>query len=201
MLDRLTSRPWLGFELAGRFAAIHATMHGTGGAGLPPHRATFQRSLRRASARVDPAVVNAALRRLESLADGSMVCHGDMHPGNVILAARGPVVIDWETARAGPPEADIARTLLLLDGALPDGTPRLQRALLVLFQRRFIGHYLARYRRIRPIDDRQLGLWRLPILVARLGEGIVEEQASLTRAINAELRRPAEGRVRGSGSG
>ncbi|MFE5309558.1 phosphotransferase [Isoptericola sp. NPDC056605] len=33
--------------------------------------------------------------------DGPLL-HLDLHPSNVVLAARGPVVIDWTDARTGP---------------------------------------------------------------------------------------------------
>jgi aminoglycoside phosphotransferase (APT) family kinase protein len=48
--------------------------------------------------------------------------HGDYHPGNVLLAADRVAVIDWPTAARGAPEADHARTRLLLRWAdpLPD---------------------------------------------------------------------------------
>ncbi|GAA1075483.1 phosphotransferase [Nocardiopsis metallicus] len=40
--------------------------------------------------------------------------HMDLHPGNVVLAPRGPVVIDWTNARDGAPDLDLALTALLL---------------------------------------------------------------------------------------
>lgn len=53
--------------------------------------------------------------RLEALSSGSpsRTCHFDLHPDNIIVSARGWVVIDWLTATNGPPIADLARTLLL----------------------------------------------------------------------------------------
>src|ERR1044071_5794670 len=49
------------------------------------------------------------------------LCHGDMHPSNVILAPDGPMIVDWFDASRGEPVADVARTCLLLgDG---DRTP------------------------------------------------------------------------------
>ena len=35
-----------------------------------------------------------------------VVCHGDVHPGNVLVAAAGPVLIDWDLLCVGPPEWD-----------------------------------------------------------------------------------------------
>ncbi|GAA1461232.1 phosphotransferase [Nocardiopsis exhalans] len=40
--------------------------------------------------------------------------HMDLHPGNVVLTPRGPVVIDWTNARDGAPDLDLALTALLL---------------------------------------------------------------------------------------
>lgn len=35
------------------------------------------------------------------------LCHGDVHPGNVVVGHRGAVLIDWANARVGPPFMDI----------------------------------------------------------------------------------------------
>jgi tRNA A-37 threonylcarbamoyl transferase component Bud32 len=35
--------------------------------------------------------------------DGERLLHLDLHPDNVLLSTRGPVVIDWTNARAGDP--------------------------------------------------------------------------------------------------
>ncbi len=55
--------------------------------------------------------------------------HGDLHPGNVLVTASGPIVIDWEGASAGPADADAATTWLLMVVAEPDGVPAVIRPL------------------------------------------------------------------------
>jgi tRNA A-37 threonylcarbamoyl transferase component Bud32 len=40
--------------------------------------------------------------------------HLDLHPGNVVLTAAGPVVIDWCNALDGPPGLDAGMTALIL---------------------------------------------------------------------------------------
>jgi aminoglycoside phosphotransferase (APT) family kinase protein len=35
-----------------------------------------------------------------------VVCHGDLHPGNVIQSADGPVLLDWDLLCLGPPAWD-----------------------------------------------------------------------------------------------
>ena len=37
-----------------------------------------------------------------------LVCHGDVHPGNVIQSADGPVLLDWDLLCAGPAAWDHA---------------------------------------------------------------------------------------------
>ncbi len=49
-----------------------------------------------------------------SLPQGSQLCHGDLHPANILLSRRGPVVIDWFDAAAGSPASDLVRTSLLI---------------------------------------------------------------------------------------
>ena len=42
------------------------------------------------------------------------VLHLDLHPDNVILGHRGPVVIDWRNTAAGAPALDVALSALIL---------------------------------------------------------------------------------------
>jgi len=188
MLDRLTGRPWLIDDLARRFATLHAAMHEAPGTGLPEQIAALGTAIERSTDILGTARRDAALVRLRDLTPGGVVCHGDMHPGNVIMATTGPVVIDWLTAGAGAAEADVARTLfLLVDSDVPGVYPRLQRAIIDAVRRRFADRYVREYRRRRALDEDQLRRWRLPTLAARLGDGIEEERSSLLAAIDADL--------------
>ncbi|MEU8620249.1 phosphotransferase [Streptomyces sp. NPDC048623] len=49
--------------------------------------------------------------------------HLDLHPDNVMLTPAGPVVIDWLTAREGPPGLDRAMSALLLAEAALSPAP------------------------------------------------------------------------------
>jgi tRNA A-37 threonylcarbamoyl transferase component Bud32 len=57
------------------------------------------------------------LRRLHEIpgpsGDGT-IGHYDMHPENVLLTSRGPVVIDWPNAREGSADLDTALCALIL---------------------------------------------------------------------------------------
>lgn len=71
--------------------------------------------------------------------DGGSLIHFDLHPDNVLLSPRGPVVIDWTNARGGSAAADVAMTWLILETSA--GLPG--RLLAWLFRRR-VGHDVIR---------------------------------------------------------
>ena len=58
---------------------------------------------------------------LEAAGQGGALVHLDLHPLNVLVTGRGPVVIDWTNARRGEPALDVALTWVILatSGALP----------------------------------------------------------------------------------
>ena len=49
--------------------------------------------------------------------EGDAILHLDLHPANVMLARRGPVVIDWANAARGDAPLDVALTAVVLAGA------------------------------------------------------------------------------------
>lgn len=75
----------------------------------------------------------------QPLGAGDDLIHLDLHPGNVILSSRGPVVIDWTNAAAGPAAADVADTWLLLACARPDDGLALVIAVQGLYARLFVN--------------------------------------------------------------
>ncbi len=83
---------------------------------------------------------------------GDRLLHLDLHPLNVIIGERGPVVIDWSNARRGDPAADVALTWIVLQsGAIPAPAPIA--FLLKRFRSRFVRHFITQFDRdaIRPV--------------------------------------------------
>jgi len=53
---------------------------------------------------------------------GDRILHLDLHPLNVMMSPRGPVVIDWANARRGDPAVDVALAWVLMTaGEIPSG--------------------------------------------------------------------------------
>jgi tRNA A-37 threonylcarbamoyl transferase component Bud32 len=109
----------------------------------------------------------AVLHILEQLPDGVALCHFDLHPLNVMMSPRGPVIIDWSGAAKGDPMADIARSWLLC--TLPP-FPRPITGLMTGWLKHFYSVYLKQYESLAGIDEKRINLWKIPILAARLRE-------------------------------
>ena len=72
---------------------------------------------------------------------GDVLLHGDLHPLNVLLSARGPVVIDWTNAGRGPAGADLADLWLVMAAARIPGTPP-ARLVISAVRRHFLNRFL-----------------------------------------------------------
>ena len=93
--------------------------------------------------------VAAALDRLTSRRPAPcepVICHGDLHPFNMLADAGGLTVLDWTGSVLADPRFDVAYTELLLANpplALPAPLAVLARRAGRLFARRFVGRYAA----------------------------------------------------------
>ena len=92
---------------------------------LPPHssrgadstnaRTTIDGGAVGATAATGATGASAAARAAAATsAKGETIVHLDLHPENVILTERGPMVIDWRNAGDGPADLDTALTALIL---------------------------------------------------------------------------------------
>ncbi len=75
---------------------------------------------------------------------GSQLLHMDLHPLNVMMSPRGPIVIDWTNAARGDPITDVALTWTLISaGEVPTGAvmARLVGAVRARLMRGFIGAF------------------------------------------------------------
>lgn len=62
--------------------------------------------------------LNAGIyNEIAALSNGNCLCHGDYHPGNVLVDTNGKVlVIDFMNVCHGPWQYDVARTYVLISG-------------------------------------------------------------------------------------
>ena len=177
MLQDMNARPWMGFRHARSLAELHVKINGLSVPGLRAYKDNLAAVIRRAPHLGDDLRASM-LDLLPALPNGDRLCHGDFHPGNVMLTGEGPVVIDWMTACTGSPWADFTRTsLLMLIGAqaAPDQVHPLVRLVIKLFYR----IYARRYLELLPDPQNERNTWIPVIAAARLDERIKPETQAL----------------------
>ncbi|MDO5576698.1 MAG: aminoglycoside phosphotransferase family protein, partial [Fibrobacter sp.] len=62
------------------------------------------------------------LEKIDALPEGDALCHGDWHPGNILMSNTGKhIIIDFMNVCYGPWQYDVARSYFLLSkGSLPE---------------------------------------------------------------------------------
>jgi serine/threonine protein kinase len=115
MLAELGRKPWLVGRQGRTLAALHDRLHEIQApAGLTP-----------------------------AFGPGDRVLHLDLHPGNVMLTSRGPVVIDWSNARAGAAGADVAMAYLIMASSDTDLIPAPLRPVVGTLRAALVRQFLA----------------------------------------------------------
>lgn len=156
MLDAITRRPWTLWRHGATLAELHRRLHELA---APAWLAAF------------PA------------APGGVIGHLDLHPMNILLSPRGPVVIDWSNAAATRPAADVALTwILMAAGQVQGGAAR---ALLVRAARqRLVNAFLA------PFDRDEVAGELAGVVEWKLRDPhMSSEEIALARALVARLER------------
>jgi aminoglycoside phosphotransferase (APT) family kinase protein len=166
MLEALLARPHALDEFAAQLAALHVALHGLAAAPLPPLRERLRARIEHCAA-LPPARRAQLVQLADRLQPGTALCHGDFHPGNVILGERGPLIIDWYDAASGAADADFARSLLLVRHASVPGAghPAVDQV-----RAAFHAAYARHYQALRPVDVDSLRAWTLVAAAARLAE-------------------------------
>ncbi len=159
LLNELARKPWKVVQYARLLANLHMQIHEVP---APPNLET-QREWARGGIpetnKLTKDLQEKVLRLLDSMPNGNQLCHGDFHPGNIIITFRGPIIIDWMTASKGEACGDVARTAIILEAAqAPEGTPF--RWLLEWVRKLFLSTYIKTYFQLRPIEMNLYKAWR-----------------------------------------
>ncbi len=180
LLTLIGRRPWLVFRAARIAGEVHAQMHEVvAPSALPPLKVVLRQRIE-GSGELAPQLREFALRSLDRLPDGDGLCHGDFHPGNIMMAGEEPVVIDWTSATRGDADADVARRHLMHRmGSLPPGASALLRLQAMVGRRLMLWLHLRSYRRARLLDMGAVSQWEIPVAAARLADGIESEVPAL----------------------
>ncbi|HEY6495916.1 MAG TPA: phosphotransferase [Trebonia sp.] len=163
MVEAIGRRPWTGGAQVRSLARLHELVHRVPASGLalPPFGPAGDR-------------------------DGDVLLHRDLHPQNVILAAGGPMIIDWESAARGPAAADIAMTWAIITFSDIPGS-RLEAVVLAGVRALLTRSFL---RAAGPLDE----TWRTLAVQRRLAEPhVLPSEAARMRRWSTASPSPASG--------
>lgn len=170
----VVDRPGRSTELGRRLADVQlAVFELVPPVTLPEQRDRLTSKIRWSAANLDPSL-GVALELLPERNGTPRLCHGDLHPSNVIVSKNGPVLVDWFDASRGDRVADVARSSLTLLGegaATPSHLPGSDRGTLAVLTQA----YLSRLQESLDIPPGLLSRWQAINAAARLAEGVPRE--------------------------
>lgn len=192
LLSQLSKKPLLLVRTAREMACLQYAVHSIECTeDLPRQKESIEQAIAGAPY-ISDTQKKAIISYLDSLPEGSSLCHGDFHPDN-ILKGGSAYIIDWMTGCAGNPLCDVARSVLLLETSeIPDSVSFAMRYLLRFGQRKLARAYLASYCALSGTSERDIRRWLLPLYAARLVEDLSEGE---TRLILNRIQK--ETRIRG----
>ena len=115
MLDVIKSRPWKAGAMGRLLAEVQRQIH----------------------------AVPAGDVNLPRFSEGGAILHFDLHPDNVMLTNRGPVVIDWSNVAIGDPLADVMFSWMLMSTGEPDQVPMLLRPVVQRVRRNLTNGFVV----------------------------------------------------------
>ena len=152
-------------------------IHGQTSDGVPEQYGSLERDIRRSEHLAD-AEKEAVMALLAALPRKRQLCHGDPNPGNFLLRGDEVVVVDWNNATLGNPEADLAEYVLMLRYAsLPASSPAAVASLFEASRESSIAMFVDEYERLSGIGMAEIEPWIAPIAARKLAvDGVTEAE-------------------------
>lgn len=105
------------------------------------------------------------LNMIDKLSDGDTLCHGDFHPGNILISDKTTIVIDFMNVCHGNFLYDVARTVFLIEYT-PVPVEANDREVFLLFKKTLADLYLIQMNVTREMIQDYLSV----IITVRKGE-------------------------------
>jgi Predicted aminoglycoside phosphotransferase len=122
---------------------------------------------------VDSKKRKELLQGLDKLRDGNTLCHGDFHPGNILISGGNTSVIDFMNVCCGDPLYDVARTVFLVQYT-PVPIETNDKEMVLQFKKTLSDLYLIQMNVTREMIQKYLSV----IIEARVGECPEEKLSS-----------------------
>jgi len=174
-------------------AEIHAEMHKYEIKGINSQKNIINLAINQTNL-LDDDQKKEIIKYLGKLPDGNTICHGDLHPENIMVSKNKLYVIDWSNAYSGNPNGDVARTFYTIKyGLAPSDEYTLKKNFIVRFFFKKIKSlvaktYIKQYIKLTGISLKEIKKWDLVIFAARLRDPVPLEYNNLLKMINKKLK-------------
>ncbi|QNO16559.1 phosphotransferase [Alkalicella caledoniensis] len=101
-------------ECASLMAKLHKEILDNSVDKVPDYKGLLKHDILRAR-NVDPVKLEKILQKLNALPEGDVLCHGDFHPGNIMISNGKPAILDFMNICRGVYLFDVARTVFLVE--------------------------------------------------------------------------------------
>jgi len=120
----------------------------------------------------------------------NVLCHGDFHPGNILINKNGCIIIDWMNCYCGSPASDVARTyLMLITPSIPDNVPERIKPRIDKLKRVTAKYYIKEYVKRSSISTDEINNWIDIIAAARFIDDFTGEEDWLHSIIEENKER------------
>ena len=125
---------------------------------------------------------------IDELPDGEDICHGDFHPGNIIISGDKYYIIDWFGVTAGRKLSDIAHTFILLKNTPKiENISKMEHLITKTIGNRIAGSYISNCNKIEPFEWSEFSKWMVVRAAERVFYGMPSEKANLIRFIRKSM--------------
>ncbi|MFC3749017.1 phosphotransferase family protein [Paenibacillus sp. GCM10012306] len=147
---------------------------------MPSQRDNLKYDIRRAHY-LSETDKTAVINQLNQLPLKHQLCHGDPNPNNILFRNNEAVIIDWNNASIGNPEADLAEYIIMIGYAiLPDHLPSEASTALNATRENIITIFMDEYERLSGISYADIEPWIIPVAARKLSaDGISEKEKNL----------------------
>lgn len=151
MMKVIASNPWKVKKEAKRLAELHKSIQKEVDFKLSTYKTRLKDNISNTQLLKDD-VKTRLYEYIDELKDGSILCHGDFHPDNVLITKDGEIIIDWMTATQGNPLTDIARTSIMFKfGVVPNKT-FLEKQIIKFIRNKFYSEYIKHYIKLTGVN-------------------------------------------------
>lgn len=187
--DYLIKNPFTLKSSISKFAQIHSHILKIETKENIPSIKEIMNSLANNPLDVEEYIFNRVMEILDELPDGDNICHGDFHPGNILVQDNKNYIIDWGNVHRGNYLSDIAHTYLLLSYVpKTPGQSKVNHLITWVSGKWLAKIYFKKMKYLLNFQQQELEKWLIIMSLFRLYFGLPSEKKERYRYLKQVLQ-------------